>query len=42
MFTRQRKLIKANETPILSDYDLPFREEYIRISRAYRLSLIHI
>lgn len=36
MFGRQRKLTRANEAPILSDYDVPFREEYIRISRAYR------
>lgn len=36
MFERQRKLTRADEAPILSDYDVPFREEYIRISRAYR------
>lgn len=36
MFARQRKLTRADEAPILSDYDSAFREEYIRISRAYR------
>ena len=36
MFARQKKLITADEVPILSDYDSAFREEYIRISRVYR------
>lgn len=36
MFARQKKLIRANEAPVLSDYDSAFRQEYIRISRAYK------